>query len=451
MSEVSPRQSATPAASARSREGRIWGAVLSHLPRGDRRSSKPPDLDSGLPVLLVRVGRYPIHHGAVGVIRTLGRAGVPVYAVTDKGVTPTSSSRYLTGEVKLSSGGKPDQSALLERLVDAIEQLPAMPMLVCTDDEAAVLVAEGAGALAGRAILPAVPPDLPRELASKRGLYEICRRFGVPTPATWWVKTADDLKEALANIALPVIVKQADTWSRLTRPAIKSSTVVRTAEDAERLLTAFDRWPDGAAMVVQEYLPDETSEDWFAHGYCTASSRVARIFTGRKIWSWPARAGATAYARTERNEEIECAVRDLCEHIDYRGIFDTDWRYDRRTGTCVLLDFNPRVGAQFRMFEDENGIDVVRAMHLDLSGRTVGPGHQVEGERFLVENLGLAARWHYRKEPRSPRIPNAPARLRLAWFSSDDLRPFVVMIVQQMATSVRLRLSARRSRSSAAS
>ena len=39
-------------------------------------------------------------------------------------------------------------------------------------------------------------------------------------------------------------------------------------------------------------------------------------------------------------------------------------------------------------------------------------------------------------------------RLRLAWFSFDDLRPFIVMIVQQVVTLVRLRLRALRSRSS---
>jgi hypothetical protein len=103
------------------------------------------------------------------------------------------------------------------------------------------------------------------------------------------------------------------------------------------------------------------------------------------------------------------------------------------------------------MFEDDGGVDVVRAMHLDLSGRALGPGRQVEGERFLVENLGFPARLHYRNEPQPPRIPNAPTRLRLAWFSLDDLRPFFLMIVQQMMTSVRLRLRTLRSRSSAGS
>ena len=218
-------------------------------------------------------------------------------------------------------------------------------------------------------------------------------------------------------------MKQADSWSRLSRPVVTGSTVVRTAEDVGRLRAAFDHWPEGSDVIVQEYLPDDDAEDWFVHGYCTASSSAARIFTGRKFWSWPARTGATAYARTESNEELERSVRDLCRRIGYCGIFDTDWRYDRRTGTYLLLDFNPRVGAQFRMFEDDGGVDVVRAMHLDLSGRALSPGCLVEGERFLAENLGLAARRYYREESQPPEIPGAPTRLRLAWFSLDDLRP----------------------------
>ncbi len=447
---MDPIEPVKPAMTTRARKRRTFDTVLGHLPRGDRRPTAPPDLDPGLPVLLVRVGRYPIHHGTVGVIRTLGRAGVPVYAVTEEGVTPASTSRFLTGQVKLTSGGELDQSALLDRLVEVVDGLPARPMLVCTDDEAAVLVAEGAAALAGRAIFSAVPPELPRQLASKRGLHDICLRHGVPTPATSSVRTGDDLEATLANMTLPVVVKQADSWSRLARPVVAGGTVVRTAEDVGRLRAAFDRWPEGSDVIVQEYLPDDDAEDWFVHGYCTASSHVARVFTGRKFWSWPPRTGMTAYARTESNEELERFIRDLCRRIGYRGIFDTDWRYDRRTGTYHLLDFNPRIGAQFRMFEDDGGVDVVRAMHLDLSGRTWSPGCQVEGERFAAENLALAARRYYRDDPKPPEIPGVPTRLRLAWFSPDDLRPFFTMIVQQLAALVRIGLRALRSRSSAA-
>ena len=448
---MNPTESLRETEATRVRTAHRFDPLLGHLPHGDRRPTPPPPLDSDLAALVVRVGHYPIHHGTVGVIRTLGRAGVPVYAVTEAGITPASTSRYLTGQLKLSSGGNLDQSVLLARLVEVIDRLPAKPLLVCTDDEAAVLVAEGTRVLTGRAVFPAVPSELPRQLASKLGLYEICRRFGVPTPVTLSVKTADELETSLADLGLPVVVKQNDPWSRLIRPVVSASTIVRTTEDVRRLRVAFDRWPEGPDIVLQEYLPDDDAEDWFAHGYCTGESEVVRMFTGRKFWSWPARAGATAYARTEGNEEIEHSVRDLCRRIGYCGIFDTDWRFDQRTGTYRLLDFNPRVGAQFRMFEDDAGVDVVRAMHLDLSGRTVSPGKQIEGERFFAENLGVAARRYYRNEKQPCALPGAPRRLRLAWFSWDDLRPFVTMIVQQMSASLRLRLGTRRSRSSPAS
>jgi D-aspartate ligase len=440
-----PTRSAQAASPARARRERTGGRLLGRLPKGDRRRTPPPGLDTAVPVVVVRVGHYPIHHGTVGVIRTLGRAGVPVYAVTEEGVTPASTSRYLTGQLKLSAGRDLDQPSLLEHLVDAVDLFPVRPLLVCTDDEAAVLVAEGASDLEGRAISPQVPPDLPRQLASKRGLHDICLRLDVPTPAVWSVGNGDELEAILSNHPLPVVVKQTDPWSRLARPVVAGSTIVRTAEDVAGLRAAFDRWPEGSDLVVQEYLPDEDAEDWFVHGYCGASSEPVRMYTGHKFWSWPARAGATAYARTERNEELEHAVRHLCRQIGYRGIFDTDWRYDRRTGSYSLLDFNPRVGAQFRMFEDDAGVDVVRAMHLDLTGRPVDPGEPVEGERFFAENLGLAARRFYRHEPPVSDLPRSPRRVRLAWFSRDDLRPFITMVAQQVADSVRVRLGAGRS------
>jgi predicted ATP-grasp superfamily ATP-dependent carboligase len=424
-----------------------FGGLLGRLPQGDRRSTPPPALDRGLPVLLVRLGDYPIHHATSGVIRTMGRAGVPVYVVMEPGITPASTSRYLAGQVKLVSDGEPDQATLLDRLVQVVDGLPARPLLVATDDKAAVLIAEGADALDDRAIKPAIPPDLPRQLAGKAGLHEICLRVGVPRPATVRVKSGDELEATLADFGLPAMVKENEPWSQLTRA--RSSTVVRTTEDVRELRTAIDNHTGWSDVVVQEFLPDEDAEDWFVHGYCTSSSEAARIFTGRKLWSWPPRAGVTAYARTESNEELELIVRDLCRSIGYCGIFDTDWRYDRRSGKYHLLDFNPRIGAQFRMFEDDDGIDVVRAMHLDLSGRPLSPATRVNGERFFVENLGIAARSYYKEDPHPPEIPGAPTRVRLAWFSRDDVRPFIIMLGQQLVASVRTRLRARRSRPSA--
>ena len=76
------------------------------------------------------------------------------------------------------------------------------------------------------------------------------------------------------------------------------------------------------------------------------------VFTGRKVRQWPAKGGSTAAAYVSDNQDLATIAADFCTGVGYRGIFDLDWRHDLRTGDYHLLDFNPRVGAQFRMFED---------------------------------------------------------------------------------------------------
>ena len=44
--------------------------------------------DGSVPLLIVKVGHYPLHHGGIGAIRTLAAAGVPTYAVTEDRFTP---------------------------------------------------------------------------------------------------------------------------------------------------------------------------------------------------------------------------------------------------------------------------------------------------------------------------------------------------------------------------
>ncbi len=99
------------------------------------------------------------------------------------------------------------------------------------------------------------------------------------------------------------------------------------------------------------------------------------MFTGVKVRSWPPHAGMTANAYVVDNPELADLAARFIKQIGFTGIIDLDLRFDRRDGRYKLLDFNPRMGAQFRLFENESGVDVVRAMHLDLTGRAVPEGN----------------------------------------------------------------------------
>ena len=376
---------------------------------------------------MVKLRHSVIHHGGLGAIRSLGRLGIPVYAVHEGRLAPPAASRYLSGGFVWEPGGDPQP--LVEGLTSFVERLGGPAVLVPTDDAAAVFIAEHAAELAGHFLFPRPPAGLARTVASKRELYQLCVRLGVPCPKAVAPTSRAQVEAFLEDAVFPVVVKGAEPWLLPVGAGVRSTTIVRSPDDLLDLFARVERH-QATGLLFQEYIPPDAGEDWFFHGYCDDASHCVVGFTGRKLRSYPAHAGPTSLGSWEPNEELARQAQELFRAISYRGIMDLDYRLDRRDGRYKLLDFNPRVGAQFRLFEDDQGIDVVRAMHLDLTGRAVPAGRPRPGRRFVVENHDLLASLAYRRrgELTVGEWGRSLAGVReAAWFAPDDLRPFLMV------------------------
>ncbi|MFD5514505.1 ATP-grasp domain-containing protein [Streptomyces sp. NPDC127066] len=378
-------------------------------------------LDTEVPVLLARIGNYPLHHGSLGVVRTVGRLGVPVHAVVEDRFTPVALSRHLTSGFVWPTTGCEEPGQLADGLLSMGRAIGSRCVAVPTDDEAAILLAEYAHRLKECFLIPPVPAHLPRLLACKASLHRICAEAGVPSPSSRAPESRDELVDAGRELGYPLVLKNLAPFSRLRTPAVSGTTTVVPTERA-----LLDRFPTGRPppVLVQEYIPRQQAEDWITHMYCGAGGVPRALFTGLKLRSWPPYAGMTARAVGLRNPELARLAERLCRRTGYSGLADLDWRYDRRDGQYKLVDFNPRAGAQFRLFENVHGVDVVRAMHLDLTGRAVPDGAQAEGRVFVAGQLDFAsvAAWlrHERRLP--PDLLHVRPTER-AWLSWDDPLP----------------------------
>src|SRR5262249_30263414 len=108
---------------------------------------------------------------------------------------------------------------------------------------------------------------------------------------------------------------------------------------------------------------------------------------------------------------------------------------DRHDGKFKLLDFNPRLGMNFRMFDDQAGINVVRALHLDLTGRRVKRSPLVEGRTFIVEPYDLFACLSYlRRRMVTVRklLSSWHGSREFAWFSWRDPLPSFAMSIRML-------------------
>lgn len=379
-----------------------------------------------VPALILKVGRYPLHSGGVGAVRTLGRFGVPVYVTSEDRLTPAAVSRYAAGQFRWRTTGQEDPADLVGGLTAIGRQIGQPSVLVPVDDEAAVLIAEHASELSGHFLFPRIQPGLSRQLASKHELFSLCRQHGMPAPESVYVCSAGAVKAYAQTATFPVVAKNAEPWVRRRAPAVAGTTVLHSAAELTALAAAAG---DSATLILQDYVPHDQAEDWIVHLYCDAASDCLVLFTGVKLRSWPPNTGATASGIAVPNPELADLARRFCKAVGFHGVADLDVRYDRRDGQYKLVDFNPRMGNQFRLFQTAAGLDVLRALYLDVTGQPVPPGDQVDGRRIVVEHIDLLARIGERGSGYAP--SSAPARstsTELAWLAADDPLPFVAML-----------------------
>src|SRR5262249_53343041 len=155
----------------------------------------------------------------------------------------------------------------------------------------------------------------------------------------------------------------------------------------------------GAAKLdVAGIHPGGAESVWMFNGYFDAHSDCLVGFTGQKLRQNPPYTGATTLGMCGPNVAVEEATCGFMKALGYRGILDIGWRYDIRDGQYKVLDANPRIGATFRLFVGTNGMDVARALYLDLTGQAVPRSCAPGGRKWVVENQDATASLVYWKD-----------------------------------------------------
>jgi predicted ATP-grasp superfamily ATP-dependent carboligase len=366
-------------------------------------------LDTRVPAVLLRTDRNPFHHGTLGAVRSLGRAGVEVHLVADSAGSPVHRSRYVH---RMHAPPPPGASAdeILAVLRRVAGQVGRPAVLIPLDDATAIAAGRLRDDLSPSYLLPAMPATLSERVADKAELAAVCASADVPHPLTLVPDSPRGAAEDARRLGLPLVAKWSRPWLLPAGSGLRSTQVVHTAQQARALHARTAE--AGSPLLLQAFLPPGEDRDWFFHGYADRSGTVRAGGPGRKQLSWPRGAGLTAVGHWTPNAEVRTLAERVTGALGYRGVFDLDFRRCGSTGRYHLLDFNPRPGAQFRLFADSAGLDVVRALHLDLTGRPLPDGQPVAGRSFVVENYAPFAA-----------LRTAPGGRELAWYARDDRVP----------------------------
>jgi predicted ATP-grasp superfamily ATP-dependent carboligase len=269
-------------------------------------------------------------------------------------------------------------------------------ILIPTTDATAQFVEQWRTELRNWFLFPDQPAGLARALCSKKEMYFVATRHGIPTPQCCCPESRADLSVFLETAKFPVMLKGIH-GHRLWERTGKKMFIARNADELiEKYEMAED--PRSPNLMLQEYIPGGDDTVWMYNGYFNLDSNEIVGFTGKKLRQSPIHTGCTTLGVCLRNDEVSATTKRFMKALGYRGILDIGYRYDARDGRYKVLDVNPRIGATFRLFCGANGMDVVRALYLNLTGQPVPSSTAVEGRKWIVEDLDLLSSYRYFRE-----------------------------------------------------
>jgi len=271
----------------------------------------------------------------LGVVRSLGRRGIPLCVITDEHKL-AGLSRF----VSYRFGWPATEADQLKFLLElAAHRGFAGWALFPTGDEPAALIARNHACLEGSFTLTTPSWDTLRWAYDKRLTYRLAAKLGIPCPLIWYPRNREEL--ARLKCTFPIVLKPAHKHkpSRFTRDKAWRVT------DRGEMLARYDeacRMIESDAIMLQELIPGNDGQFSFA-ALCADGNPLALLLAVR-LRQHPIDFGhSSSYVESIEHPDVERLGRSILAAMRFTGLAEVEFKLDPRDGRLKLLDINPRV------------------------------------------------------------------------------------------------------------
>jgi D-aspartate ligase len=304
----------------------------------------------------------------LGIVRSLGKHGVPTCVVDDEH-SIARFSRYTTRFVKLPN--LRDGDVTVSSLLDLGERLKLHGwVLFPTRDEHVAAFSRRRSDLCKIFRVPTPDWDRVQWACDKRNTYRLANDLGIPIPRTATLDSADKLVE-LDQYDPPFAIK----------PAIKENFIYATKAKAwcannhlelRRLFQKASELIQPNEAMIQEVIPGGGTQQY---SYCAffANGRAIGKMVARRRRQHPLQFGrASTYVETIDAPLVEEYSERFLRAIDYYGLVELEYKLDPRDSQFKLLDFNARTWG-YHSLGLRAGVDFSYMLYADQIGLPVDP------------------------------------------------------------------------------
>jgi predicted ATP-grasp superfamily ATP-dependent carboligase len=302
----------------------------------------------------------------LGIVRSLGRHGVPVCVIDDE-LSISRVSRYTTNFVKVES--LRDEDKVVDTLLEIGERLNLFGwVLYPTREELVAACSHHRSRLSQLFRVPTPDWKSVQWAWDKRNTYRLAHDLGIPAPLTCYPENLDQLSQ-LDGLKPPFAIK----------PAIKEHFLYATkakawcANDHAELKTLFQKAADlvgPGEVMVQELIPGGGTQQFSYCAFFRNGEAVGKMVARRRR-QHPLQFGrASTYVETVDVPIIEELSERFLRAIDYYGLVELEYKLDPRDSQYKLLDVNARTWG-YHTLGARAGVDFSYMLYSDQVGLRV--------------------------------------------------------------------------------
>lgn len=321
-------------------------------------------------------------HGSLALARSLRKAGVEVWFVTDAIAVPC----YSRSIARVIRWPGPDDPAALDAL-EAIAEANSLAgsVVIPAGDAEVRLVAQARERLASRFTVLLQDWERLRWACEKALAYRHAARLGLATPR---VHERDTLGPS-SPLQFPLVLKPSMRVQRNRFTDAKAWRVDHRAEFDERYPAACEL-VGAENVVVQELVPGGGENQLSYAGFWNTGKPVIS-FTARRLRQYPLDFGYTStYVETADLHDAREAAESFLRSIDFHGLVEVEFKRDPRDGAPKLLDVNPRPWTWLSLAEAA-GIDLGAAIVCTAAGGPMPPMRARSGVAWMFASRDLVA------------------------------------------------------------
>jgi predicted ATP-grasp superfamily ATP-dependent carboligase len=274
---------------------------------------------------------------SLGVVRSLGRQGVPVTVVSYDRRDIATSSRFTRDVIRAPHPDK-DEAAFVKVLLTAAQRSPGS-LLVPASDTALGSIARHRTMLEDAGLIVASDAaEVTEILLNKAKTFALARSAGVPGPATYAPSSEQDVRRFCASVEFPAVLKPE--LSHIYRELIGVKwTRVDSPEEAVRAYSVARAL--SLAVVLQELIPGDELCGVVYNSYFWNGEPLVE-FTSRKIRNSPPDTGSPSVVVSEWIPEVAEQGRRLLRAANFSGFSCTEFKWDPRDGEYKVMEVNAR-------------------------------------------------------------------------------------------------------------